>query len=93
MVSFASLIKDDIYELVCKQLENIPHFTHQEFIQDAKDTPLNVYNNKTPRDLIIKYSNFIKDIFGASVFTRRFINKINQYMNIHNHFHQPMILL
>lgn len=52
-----------------------------DFKQNKKDIPIVFANNKTPRDIYILYSKFIKSFLGENCFTEYLYNEIIKSSN------------
>lgn len=76
ILSFSTIIKEasyNTYSAVSSLFSS--SLTLNEYKQDKKDVSIE-FLNKTPRDLYILYSSFIKSIFGDDVFSLYLKNKI-----------------
>lgn len=78
ILSFSTIIKEASYATFSSvsPLFN-SSLTLNEYKQDKKDIPIE-FLNKTPRDLTVLYSSFIKSIFGRNVFSLYLKNKIKK---------------
>lgn len=74
--SFSTIIKEASYHTYSSVSSLFSSsLTLNEYKQDKKDVSIE-FLNKTPRDLYILYSSFIKSIFGDDVFSLYLKNKI-----------------
>lgn len=81
ILSFATIIKESSFSTFSTVSPLFSSsITLEEYKQSKKDIPIK-FLNKTPRDLYILYSDFIKSIFGSDVFSLYLKNKIKSSTN------------
>ena len=63
-----------------QELLIIPPISFEDFAQGKKNDPIEAIESKyTPRDLTIKVSDFLQDIYGKSIWSKVAINNINYF--------------
>lgn len=71
VLKFTKPVKD-----ITHKLYGLERYSH-DYFEDVKDTPLDVFNGKTPREAYIETSTSFREKYGFDFFAKKFVEMID----------------